>query len=214
VAIEADGELFRAISPDVRVFSAAGSNPPAPSGGGIALAPYRLVALTEPITERFIEILDVNGERLVTVIEFVSPTNKQGKGLEAFVQKREELLSGGVNVVEIDLTRRGDWRGLLKPQDCLPKLVSLYRIVIRIPSDSLAAYLQPMPIRLPLPTIKIPLRKEDQPVELALQPLLDQAYQNGRYARTINYSQPPDPPLDPDTAAWADALLREAGKRT
>jgi hypothetical protein len=213
VAIESDSEL-RSISPDVRVFSAAIPDLTEPSAeGGIALAPYRLVAV-EPITERFIEIIDTNGERLVTVVEFVSPTNKRGKGLDAFVQKREELLSGGVNIVEIDLTRSGDWQELLLPQICRGKLVSTYRAVIRVPQDPQAAYLYPISLRTPLPAIKIPLRKDETPVELALQPLLDQAYQNGRYARTLNYSRPPEPPLDAESAAWADALLRgEAGKR-
>ena len=50
-------------------------------------------------------------------------------------------------------------------------------------------------------------------MELALQPLLDQAYQDGRYARTIDYARDAEPPLEPASAAWADELLRKAGKR-
>jgi len=65
-----------------------------------------------------------------------------------------------------------------------------------------------------LPPLKIPLRKDDAPIELALQPLLAQAYQNGRYARTVDYSQPPEPPLESGSAVWADELLRAAGKRS
>jgi len=48
---------------------------------------------------------------------------------------------------------------------------------------------------------------------LPLQPLVDDAYRNGRYARTLDYGQPCDPPLEGEDAAWADQLLRSAGLR-
>jgi hypothetical protein len=66
---------------------------------------------------------------------------------------------------------------------------------------------------LPLPAIRIPLRKEDKEVTLQLQPLIDQAYRKGRYADTIDYRQPPDPPLEGADAEWADAVLKQADKR-
>jgi hypothetical protein len=49
-------------------------------------------------------------------------------------------------------------------------------------------------------------------VVLDIQAIVDQAYLNGRYDQT-NYSVPPEPPLDPEDAAWADALVREKGLR-
>ena len=217
VAIESgDDEPLRLISPDVRVFQAMGVAPYSGEGSGsdVAVAPpYRLVTIIEPVTERFIEIVDSTGERLVTVIEFVSPTNNRGKGLEAFRDKREELLAGDVNIVEVDLTRSGDWRALLAPHHCRKKLLSHYRAVVRVPNDPGAAYLYPISLRHPLPKISIPLRRHDKPVDLELQPLIEQAYRNGRYARTIDYRKPLDPPLDDADAAWADELLRTAGRR-
>ena len=215
VAIESDDQPPRHVSPDVRVLEAVGAGGVAESGNaaGSALAPYRLVALVEPITERFIEIIDMTGERLITVIEFASPTNKRGKGLEAFIDKRDKLLAGGVNVVEIDLIRSGDWREMLGWHRCPPEARSLYRATIRVPDEPMAVYLQPIFLRKPLPAVRIPLRPSEAPIELELQPLLDQAYHNGRYARTIDYTRPPDPPLEVDDAAWADELLGRAGKR-
>ena len=44
-------------------------------------APVRLIVQVEPITERFIRVIDTGTERLITVIEFISPTNKRGSGL-------------------------------------------------------------------------------------------------------------------------------------
>jgi hypothetical protein len=84
---------------------------------------------------------------------------------------------------------------------------------MRVPRDPLAVYFQPIAIRESVPGVRIPLRKADDPVLLAIQPLIDSAYTNGRYDRTIDYTRPPDPPLEADDAAWADDLLRRAGKR-
>jgi hypothetical protein len=49
-------------------------------------------------------------------------------------------------------------------------------------------------------------------VLLDLQALLDQAYTTGRYDH-LDYRQALDPPLSAGDAAWAEALLRAAGKR-
>jgi len=208
VGVESDGERHD-ISPDVRVVDMTGVSGTEnhSQATGLALAPYRLVAISEAATERFIEILDSTGQRLITVIEFVSPSNKQGKGLKAFVEKRDELLAGGVNFVEIDLNRAGDWRGLLHPHACPPALQSPYRATLRVPNDPVAVYLQPISLREPLPTIKIPLRPNEKPAELALQPLLEQAYQNGRYGRTIDYRQPLGLPFEGADAEWAREVI-------
>ncbi|HZL36681.1 MAG TPA: DUF4058 family protein [Tepidisphaeraceae bacterium] len=170
--------------------------------------------VNEPLTERFVEIIEAHGDgRLITVIEMLSVANKFGKGLEAFVRKREELLEGGVNFVEIDLQRAGDWRRLLHPHACPASAQATYRGVIRIPSDPHAAYLHPIPLREPLPNLKIPLRADDPPCELPLQSLVEEAYLTGRYGRTIDYHMPCDPPLEEADAKWADELLRAASRR-
>ncbi len=88
--------------PDVRVI-ARGDAPRSAGEGGLMLdAPYTLVAELDPVTERFIRILDADGERLITVIECLSPSNKSGEGLHEYRRKRTGLLDGGVHVVELD----------------------------------------------------------------------------------------------------------------
>jgi hypothetical protein len=57
------------------------------------------------------------------------------------------------------------------------------------------------------------LRHDDPKLMLDLQPLLDLAYDNGRYARRIDYRRELDPPLDASDAAWADHLLRDQQRR-
>ena len=123
--------------------------------------------------------------RRVTVIEFVSPTNKRGKGLDAFLEKRNNLLAGAVSVVEIDLIRSGDWRRILGRHLCPPEARSLYRATIRVPDEPMAVYLQPIFLRQPLPSARIPLRQGETPIEVELQRLLDQAYHNGRHAKPL-----------------------------
>ena len=69
------------------------------------------------------------------------------------------------------------------------------------------------PSRSPLPAIHIPLRQKDEDVRLDLQALLEQAYRKGRYSLTINYAEPPDPPLTGDDAKWGQSLVKAARKR-
>lgn len=213
VAVESewdDPAVARFVGPDVRVSSPASADAE-PEAGPAIEAPFKLVYEVEPVTERFIRIIDASGQ-LVTVIEFVSPTNKVGKGLEAYQAKRDELLRAGVNLVEVDLMRRGDWRGLLRPHLCPPAAVAAYRATLRAPPGA-TAWLYPLPLRRPLIDVPVPLRKEDPRVVLPLQRLVDQVYANGRYGLTLDYSQPCDPPLSKDDAAWADELLKAAGRR-
>lgn len=173
----------------------------------------RLVATIEPATERFLRIVEAQTERLVTVIEFLSPTNKVGDGLKAFRQPRAELLAAGANFVEVDLIRSGDWRGLLRPHRPPDDAISPYRVTFRAALEPEAAYLQPIRLTDPLPPITIPLRKGDPRVRMELQRLVDHAYTTGRYHRRLDYSKPCDPPLESANSAWAADLLRTAGKR-
>ena len=69
-----------------------------------------------------------------------------------------------------------------------------------------------IPLRERLPKIPIPLRQTDRDVVLDLQAVFDQAYVNGRYDDT-DYTVAPDPPLLNADAVWADAWLREKGRR-
>src|SRR5947208_1264102 len=63
-------------------------------------APIRLVAQSEPRTERSIRIIEPKTSRVITVIEFINPANKMGRGLRLFRRKRQALLRSNVNFVE------------------------------------------------------------------------------------------------------------------
>lgn len=67
-------------------------------------------------------------------------------------------------------------------------------------------------VRNPLPTVAVPLRPGDPDASLDLQQAIAETYLNGGYDDT-DYRPEPVPALDPADAAWADKLLRAAGKR-
>jgi hypothetical protein len=214
VAIESGEDEPDRIVPDVRVLETVEQlRGPTQVGAPVIEAPYRLVHMVEPLTERYIEIIESSGNRLITVIEVVSPANKVGSGLEAFRNKRAQRLEGGGHFVEIDLVRAGDWRALLRPYAYPRTAVSTYRATIRLADEPGVVYLYPIPLGERLPVLPIPLRPGDPRVELDLQPLVESAYRNGRYGTTLDYRQSCEPPLSAEESAWADELLRSAGKR-
>jgi hypothetical protein len=171
--------------------------------------------LSEPQTLRDILIYDrESGDRLVTVIEFLSPANKEGEdGRQMYRRKQQDFLEGGVNVVEIDLIREGGYV-LIPPELSLPPdRRRPYRISVVRRWKRIQAEVYRIPLRERLPAIRIPLRAADPDAWLDLQPVLEKCYEIGRYARHIDYRGQPRPPLSPDDAAWADQLLKEKGLR-
>jgi Protein of unknown function (DUF4058) len=168
----------------------------------------------EPITESFVEIVDVkSGHRVVTAIEVLSPTNKRPtEGQRLYLKKRDDLKLAGVNTVEIDLLRGGE-RVLGVPQTLVPPAHrTAYQVCIWRAAQPGTVAVYPVPLRERLPVISIPLRPGDREVPLALQAILDQCYRNGGYD-DIDYRNEPDPPLSADDAMWADILLREQNRR-
>lgn len=96
-------------------------------------------------------------------------------------------------------------------EDLPPDHLGPYRIgVIRRQPPRREAYRVPLRERLPI--IRIPLRPTDADVHLDIQELIDLSYENGAY-EDIDYRAEPVPPLEADDARWADALLRNAGRR-
>jgi hypothetical protein len=202
-----EGEAPNRYVPDIAVFEPGIAQD---AGGGVMLeAPYKLVAVIEGDIERFLKILEPETERVITVIEFLSPSNKIGKGLEQYLGKRNELIGSGVHVVEVDLVRQGTWKAVLRPHACPNKAITDYRAVVRLGGQPQEVYYYPISIRRSLPAIPIPLRAGDPHIALELQLLIDQAYVDGRYGKTLHYDRPCDPPLDPENEQWFHQLPRE-----
>src|SRR5437762_3272585 len=122
--------------PDVRVIEH--PRRPAPGGAATAVAepasavetrsgdlipaePLLIHLDIEPVTEGYIEIVDVKtGYRVITSIEVLSPTNKRpGEGQQLYLKKRDDMKLARVNTVEIDLLRGGN-RVLMIPLQQIP----------------------------------------------------------------------------------------------
>ena len=214
VTVLTEGQT-RTIYPDVQVVE----QPGLPAGGGapacVGLAePYVVNLADEAKIQRRVDIVDTSdGGRLITVIELLSPANKRWvTGPELYVRKQRDLILAGVNLVEIDLIRKGEFV-LAIPQELVPSPCRTpYLICITRGTERGRYELYPVSLRAPLPNIPIPLRPTDKDVALRLQPLLDDCYRDGRYHR-LDYRAAPLPKLDEADAQWADALLREKGRR-
>lgn len=183
------------------------------SESGVAVAEPLLVAEVEESIERHIEIYDrSSGYRLVTAIEVLSLTNKNpGTGRDRYRKKQKEYIAAGVNLVEIDLLRGGE-HSVAAPLLTLLDYgyqATYYACVTRA---ARRGYFEVYPLLLGqrLPAIRIPLRITDPDVPLNLQSLIDDCYRKGRYAATIDYQTPLEPPLSALNREWANEQIAAA----
>jgi len=179
---------------------------PADPSGLLSRVAEPTIVEIEPPVERWIEIRD-GGDKLVTVIEVLSPVNKTS-GRKRYVEKRQALIDAGVSVVEIDLLRGGtptvdDFgpAGRPTPAEGTGFVICVTRCGLPYRRE-----IYRCPLRLPLPVIRVPLRQTDPDVPLDIQSLIDRTYESGRYGRQLHYDQPPDPPLEPADRDWAEEL--------
>jgi hypothetical protein len=208
----------RSMHPDVRVVEHnRGQTGMATALNGIAVAEPEIVLVPseDPVKETYLEIVEArSGHRVITGIEFLSPTNKTpGPGQDLYLQKEKELRQTRVNLVEIDLVRYGRrfLGGATYPLRDPQRMA--YIVCVRRARETHRYEVYWLPLRERLKAIRIPLRESDVDVALDLQALVDQAYRHGRYQQELDYRQAPEPPLDSEDAAWADELLRSRGLR-
>lgn len=191
-------------------------------GGGVAAAPARNVPIvvTVPHDERrepFLEIRTAGdeGERLVTAVEILSPSNKTPgeRGRELYLRKQREILDSQTHLIEIDLLRGGRHTTAV-PLDRLREAVGPCEYHVSIHrADRFEEFLI-YPIRLPdpLPEIAVPLLPGDPDVAVDLQKLLDRAYDVGPYRRRLRYHETtPIPPLPEEYRDWALGLTSSKG---
>jgi hypothetical protein len=177
--------------------------------------PLLVGAEPEPISETFLQIIDrESGNRIVTVIEFLSPSNKSpGPNRELYLRKQREVCSSDANLVEIDLNRFGTHTLAFPLAHVKPQGRTAYMACVRRATRRGMAEVYPMPLWERLPVVKVPLRPDDADVPLNLQALVEQCYRNGGYEGTLNYAADPDPPLFGADEEWAEDWLHDKGLR-
>jgi Protein of unknown function (DUF4058) len=160
--------------------------------------------MLEEVREAYLEVKDAATKEVVTVIEILSPTNKQGEGRIKYEKKRYSILGSSTNLVEIDLLRLGEPLPILgnPPQ-------SHYRILVSRSNTRPIGDLYAFNLPDPIPNFPLPLRTEDVEPPINLQALLHGVYERSGYDYFIDYNSEPIPPLLEADLAWMDALLRE-----
>jgi Protein of unknown function (DUF4058) len=191
--------------PDVYVTEENEPEKSPPAGSVTMVAAPRTVIL--PLRERkgkpYLRIVDYRNKRLVTAIELLSPGNKTpGPSRDAYLAKRDDYPAAGVNLVEIDLLRGGERLPLGRRK--LP-LFDYYLLTCRAVELPCAGF-WPMTVRDAFPPMRVPLDPGED-VELPIRACLDRAYDEGRYAREIDYTEAPVSPLRKADVAWARKLV-------
>jgi hypothetical protein len=171
----------------------------------------------EEISEGYVEIYQRSSpDRVVTVIEILRHTNKaKGTvGNDMYKAKQHELLASSMNLVEIDLLRRGSHTVAPKQESILREFGPWDYLISLSSAHNRSDYiLWLLSVRQQLPVIDIPLLFEDEPVHLDLQAAFNRSYDADRYDRSVRYHEQPYFPLYGDDDDWANRLLKDKGLR-
>lgn len=217
VLVESEGKKERLAKADVTITEPASRKRSRKKTGGVAVmepdegaesVPMQAF-IAERFEETFVEIYAELEERvLVTCIEVLSPSNKR-PGTEGWIQyerKRQALLLGHANFLEIDLLRDGTKHAMLTPWPDTP-----YTLLVSRASDAPYCRVWRAHYQSRLPVFPVPLLSPDPDLSLDLQPLIDGIYSLGRYNERIDYSRPLTPAVSTVEARRVQELL---GSRT
>ncbi len=208
--VELPAEKLRRIKPDLAVSHVG-------QPAGVAVAPAG-VATLEPVTiplvieeeshETYIEILRRPDRTLVTVIELLSPANKEEPGRSLYLAKRNSLLCQPIHVVELDLLFGGQRLPLSKDYPA-GHYFALVARGDRRPDCQVYAWT----VRQAIPAIPIPLLPPDADVWIELGAVFATTYERGRYLRSLDYSGPIPNRIDPNDQDWLGETGRRAGRQ-
>ncbi len=199
------------IRPDVSVVEGQPAEPlTAAKASTVAAAPF-VLTLPKPQEERepFITIRSRESAEVVTIIEVLSPTNKNPKsdGHSEYLHKRGVILQSSTHLVELDLLRGGERLPTVEP---LPP-ADYYAFVSRADRrPEVEAY--PWTLRQPLPAIPVPLAWGDPDVVLDLQEIFNTVYDRAGYDYSLDYTRSIEPPLSDADAGWVQKILASAYK--
>jgi hypothetical protein len=184
--VEHDPDARKLMSPDIGVIESPAPTKVKSQAGAATLAPVTVpLIILEGPRETFVEILHKPDRELVTVLELLSPANKEQPGRTEYLTKRRAILYQKVHLVELDLLRAGR---RMPSQVPLPAGHYYYLVARaeRRPDAEVFAWT----IRDPLPRLPVPLRAPDPDISFDLAAVFGTTYERGRLARKINYSRP------------------------
>ncbi|MBI4601568.1 MAG: DUF4058 family protein, partial [Planctomycetes bacterium] len=214
----------RFIEPDVHIRKEGvekrpGSSPP--NGGAVGVLtrthPIVIPVYHDERREDFLEIWvrDAAGERVVTVVEILSPSNKTpgDQGRDLYVSKQREVLRSPLNLVEVDLLRAGTHAtGVPEPRLRREAGSFDYHVCMHLPNVWHSFLVYPIRLEEKLPRIEIPLLPGTPAVEVDLQAVFDRTYDAGPYRRKVKYTLAElPPPLSEEKLGWCRDVLKKHG---
>lgn len=157
--------------------------------------PSLSIPILEPVEVEIpvVEIHDVQGNRLITAIEILSPVNKRSPGREQYLYKRRRMHRAGTHFLEIDLLRRGT-RSVQHPD-----LATSAYLIALTRANARKMDVWPLELSARLPIVPVPLLPEDEEIFLDLQKALSSVYEEAAYQLSIDYTKAPPPPALSET---------------
>src|SRR5437588_11069008 len=162
--------------------------------------------------EEFIEIRQRTDNRLVTLVDVVSPANKlTAEGRKAYLDKRREGRAAGTNLVEIDLVLQGQPM-LEYSRDGLPDWDYAVTVTRSTQPERHEIYTATLQER--LPRFRMPLAADDRDTVLDLHTAFTRCYDQGGFQSKINYQRDPSTALNPEDRQWLHEVLRQQKLRS
>ena len=140
-------------------------------------------------------------QQLVTVLELLSPSNKESPGRTLYLDKRIRVLLQNVHLFELDLLLGG--RRLPQGKPLPPR--DYYAFVSRV-EQRFNCEVYAWSLRDRLPTLPVPLLAPDPDVMLDFAAIFATTYERGRYARSLNYRKPLELRVRPEDRDWIASL--------
>ena len=209
----------RTIYPDVGILEPSSSGPVADvvtSPVAISPAPIQRAVAAGQVKLRSVRVYATETDELVTAIEVLSPYNKRGAGPTTYREKRANILSANVYLVEIDLLRGGRRPGY-EVEDPAVDTADYVLVVNRQRHDNpqRISDIWPTAISHRLPVLPIPLLRPDPDATLDLKAAIDFIYERAGYSWRIDYNTPiPPPNLSKAMATWVEKLLASTQKHS
>lgn len=116
------------------------------------------------------------------------------------------VLNSTAHLLEIDLLPQGQRIPMRDPLPDAPYFIFLGRSEVRPVTDVGPVYFDQS-----LPVLPVPLLAEDPDALLDLQQAFSTVYDVCSYDLIIDYAQPPEVPMPPEAAVWAEERLRAGG---
>lgn len=162
--------------------------------------------------EPYVEVRSRADQKLITLIDIVSPANKTTQeGRDAYISIRRDALRHGANAIEIDLILDG--RPTLDySRDGLPEWDYAVTVTRHISPDRHEIYTSTL--QKTLPRFRMPLGGDSRDVLIDLQATFTKAFEAGHFGTRIDYSNDPAVPLDDADRAWLRDLLKRHKLRT